>query len=682
MPPEPEFLPAVPGDDELVGVVVDAPQQRPVYVLRVIAVVVRHPVPRATVRHAGYVPAGLVVAWRRYRARRTLAHDIAHRAHLSGDNATALLMLQQAELERNGRADRRDAFIETVIALAKASPVFLGLWAGAMVLAGLALAFDHHNPRWFLWPWETLFGAVGALVTAAQVLMWVLSIGIPLGIGLRLWWLGAHPGEHAPGWVQTSAEDDADYEVTELMLTNALANMRFPQVRDYLKLGAPLQFIVPCRQEGRGTYAEIRLPGLAAEKVVRRRADFAASVHRAAKEVWPTVGTEAAVLRVWIADRGALEEGAGEYPLLKEGFTDVFKGLPFGRTLKGDPTKIPVIGRNSIVGGAPEQGKSNSARVTACGYALDLIAELRIYVPDANFDFDAFAPRCSRYLVGAEDEVIERMLEEQELLKEELQQRGQLLRDYEVQEVTREIAHAGVGLHPVLILVEEAHVPITHKKFGKDFGQLLGDNVKLCRKRGAHIEVSTQAPVRGSMPRDVTTNCTVGIAHALSDVYANDAILGPGAHSGGHRATELIPGTDRGIALCKGFSSEARSEMVQAYRITTAQVPAIVARAMAELARQGRPVPGTERGPLAIVSRDLLADLMTVLRSPDRILVRDAVGLLRELAPSWGRYRTMTATSLRGDLLELGVRTVNTSGTHFLDPADLRAAVARREACE
>jgi hypothetical protein len=42
----------------------------------------------------------------------------------------------------------------------------------------------------------------------------------------------------------------------------------------------------------------------------------------------------------------------------------------------------------------------------------------------------------------------------------------------------------------------------------------------------------------------------------------------------------------------------------------------------------------------------------------------------------------MTATSLRADLMAEGVRTVNVSGTHYLDPADLRAVVARREACE
>ena len=60
---------------------------------------------------------------------------------------------------------------------------------------------------------------------------------------------------------------------------------------------------------------------------------------------------------LWIADKGALAEGAGPYPLLTEGVCDVFKGVPFGRTLRGDAVLAPLMGRNTITGGMPEQGK-------------------------------------------------------------------------------------------------------------------------------------------------------------------------------------------------------------------------------------------------------------------------------------------------------------------------------------
>ncbi len=61
----------------------------------------------------------------------------------------------------------------------------------------------------------------------------------------------------------------------------------------------------------------------------------------------------------------------------------------------------------------------------------------------------------------------------------------------------------------------------------------------------------------------------------------------------------------------------------------------------------------------------------------DRVKLRDAAGLLRTLAPAWAPYRNMTAKQLGEQLTARGVRTVNSSGTPYLDPADLHHAIAR-----
>jgi S-DNA-T family DNA segregation ATPase FtsK/SpoIIIE len=275
--------------------------------------------------------------------------------------------------------------------------------------------------------------------------------------------------------------------------------------------------------------------------------------------------------------------------------------------------------------------------------------------------------------MGAEDEHMERILAQLEELSDELQRRGQLLIDHEEQEVTRELAHAGVGLHPVFALLEEAHVAIQHHKHGKDIAKLLCDIVRLDRKRGVHLMVSTQAPTKDSMPRDVTRNCANGIAFCVGDHVANDALLGQGAYRAGHRATELIPGADRGTALCKGFSGE-RSEMVQVHRLNVRsgddQVTPLVARALAEMGRRGRELPGS--GLLAIEARDLLADLAEVTREDSgRVNVADLPPRLRKLAPSWAAYRALTGVQLRTQLEVEGVRVFTTGGTLRVDPASL-----------
>jgi S-DNA-T family DNA segregation ATPase FtsK/SpoIIIE len=636
----------------------------------------------AILRHLGYVAAGMVVAWRKWRRKRQRHEQVMQALHARGDEEAMLKWREQQARERKERSDRRRAWLALLVEVFKASPWIAAAGLALMAVAGLLTSLSMRSPYGFAVPW---LEAARLFTLAEQMTGDAVAAGcvvVPLAAVAGLWQLGRTGGSMAPGWAVTSADADVDVVIDERAVTQALEALRIPQVRDYLKAGLPLSYIVPCRVDGRGTYCEVRLPkGVPAEEIGTRRARLASGLYRLPAEVWPSMGADASHLRLWVADKGALAEGAGPYPLAAEGFTDVFRGLPFGRTLKGDPIRIPVIGRNSICGGMPEQGKSNGARVAAAGYTLDIITELRIFVPDTNFDFEPFKRRCSRYEMGAEDERIEAILRELEELKDELQRRGQLLVDHEQQEVTRELAHAGVGLHPMFVLLEEAHVAIQHHRHGKDVSGLLCDIVKLDRKRGVHMFVSTQAPTKDNMPRDVTRNCSNGIAFAVGDHTANDGLLGQGAYRAGHRATELIPGTDRGTALCKGFSGE-RSEVVQVHKLDAKhdndQVTPLVNRALAEMARKGRELPGS--GLPMLESRDLLADLAEVTRDAgEPVRLSDLPARLRDLAPKWGEYRSLTGVELRQRLTDAGVRTVKAGNVPLLHPDDLRRALAARE---
>lgn len=669
----PDNLPA-PADEIIEGEIVDdapAVRQPAARAARVVVVAVRHPAVRHTGRHAGYIPAGAYVAARWLWETRTGARfDRGMRAaQATGDHETALRWEELRQKHNAERGRRRHERARMVIDLVRASPWIAGTGAALLLGTGIAMAVSEHDPADVDAPFLAVAHVVEWIVIIISVSYGPFLVALPEIALLVLWHIGrtAAGTPLAPGWLQTSADDDADVTIDETTIARALEALRIPQVRDHLKAGLPLQYLTTCRQEGRGTYAQIRLPaGVTAEKIARRRGDLATGLYRQAKEVWPSTGGEAGILELWVADKGALAEGAGPYPLLESGVTDVFRGVPFGRSLRGDPVVAPLMERNTIIGGIPGQGKSSAARVLMVGAALDPTAELRICIPDTNFDFEALRPRCSVYVMGAETEHIERIRDELAALKEEIQERGELLVEHREAAVTRELASAGVGLHPLFFLLEEAHVAIQHEKLGKEISGTLTDIVRLGRKRAVHVKVSTQAPTSGSMPRDVTRNCSNGIAYAVGDHVANDALLGQGAYRGGHRATELIPGTDRGIALVKGFSGE-RSEMIQSYFIDVAQVPQIVERSLAEMRRRGLDV---RHAPRVIEARDLLTDVAQVVRS-ERVLMRDLLGLLRDLAPGWAEYRDMTATSLRQALADRKVRVINSSGSYWLDPADL-----------
>jgi S-DNA-T family DNA segregation ATPase FtsK/SpoIIIE len=668
----PENLPAV-ADEILEGEVVDQPRPIPARVAQVVVVVVRHPAVRHTGRHAGYIPAGAYVTakWL-WEVRSGARFDRGMRAAQATGNHEAAMKWEELRQKwvaerRRHRMDRARLALEAF----RMAPRIAMASAGVLGTVGVFMAIAEKRAAAVEVPFEVVARVVMWVFIAVSVSYGPFLLAAPEIAILVLWHVGrtAAGTPLAPGWARTAGDADADVTIDETTIARALEGLRIPQVRDYLKQGLPLQFIVTCRQEGRGTYCKLRLPvGVTAEKIARRRGDLATGLYRQAKETWPSTGEEAGILELWVADKGALAEGAGPYPLLSEGFTDVFRGVPFGKTLKGTPLDAPLMERNTIVGGMPGQGKSSAARVILCGAALDVTAELRICIPDTNFDFEALKPRCSVYVMGAETEKIAEIRDELVRLKEEIQVRGELLVQYQEAAVTRQLASAGVGLHPLFFLLEEAHVAITHEQYGKEISGLLVDIVRLGRKRAVHVLVSTQAPTKDSMPRDVTRNCSNGIAYAVGDHVANDALLGQGAYRGGHRATELIPGTDRGIALVKGFSGE-RSEMVQSYFVDVAEVPAIVDRALKEIARRGLELPGSGMARV-IEARDLLTDVAAVVRS-ERLLMRDLLGLLRDLAPAWAEYRGMTATSLRQALKDRGVRVVNSSGSYWLDPSDV-----------
>jgi DNA segregation ATPase FtsK/SpoIIIE, S-DNA-T family len=556
----------------------------------------------------------------------------------------------------------------------------IGLWTaiGLPVLAGLVELSGAGRAEALL---SAVRDVVAWLLWLAGLLLQALWYSTPALLVVGGWREGRRQGT-GPSWLPTSADPDVDVEIDESTIARALDGLRIPPITAYLKQGLPLQFIVTARREGRGTYAAVRLPGVAAEEICQpqRRARLASGLYRSTKEVWPSTGSEAGILELWVADKGALAEGAGPYPLLFAGSADFFKGVPLGKTLRGDPIVAPLNGRNTITGGIPGQGKSSSARSTLAGAALDPTVEIRIYVPDANFDFELVRRRAAVYIMGAEDDKVRDIRDDLIDLHEEVQRRGQILVDQEQPEVTRALADADIGLHPIVTLLEEAHVAFQHKIYGKEIQQLVIDIVRLGRKRGIHMIVSTQAPTKDSIPRDVTRNCSNGIAFAVGDHVANDALLGQGAYRAGHRATELIPGVDIGTALCKGLNGE-RSEVVQVYFISIAkekdELTPLIDRAMELIAERGKGVPGRRRHRDMPPPRDLLEDLAAVL-GDQTIPAADLPALLSKLAPYWLPYRGLTGVALREQLADLGVRVPSTGNRWPVSPELIREALADR----
>ena len=145
----------------------------------------------------------------------------------------------------------------------------------------------------------------------------------------------------------------------------------------------------------------------------------------------------------------------------------------------------------------------------------------------------------------------------------------------------------------MVVVFDECHELFEHRDYGAEAGGLAVRVVKKARKCGITCLFLTQSPTARSIPRDLTRNCTGGVAFAVADQVANDGLLGSGAYRQGIRATELRPGDDRGTAVTVGLTAN-RFELVNTFYVPfdedDDQVTPVIARAMALLAERGLPM--------------------------------------------------------------------------------------------
>ena len=696
-------LPAVPdgagvAEDVIDGEVVDspAPAARPVYVLHVVKiaqtvnVVVRHERTRAVARHGAYVPAGLVVAWRRHRRGRALALDFAHQAKAQGDHANGLLWAQHHEAALKARHERHEKRMRLLIDLVKVSPWFLGIWVFLMVMTGVALAWTHKSPAYALWPWKTLADTVSDLVGLAGVLLGVAVVAGPVAVLAALHELGRRGGDLAPGWstAAKAVDEDRGLVVTADGIVVALQNLPIPELKKaFAKDKWQPAFRLTPVKDGEGYSSIFSLPmGVTPEMVADKNDIFARNLHRAKVESWPTNAERdgvaaAGFVNLWVANPGVLDRPAPEWPLLAEGAADVFKGVPAGVTARGLPVMIPVVGNNFSIGGLMGQGKSNACRVVVLGAALDPLAELLVHVFAYNGDFDCYEPRLARYVKGAEKEQIDAAMETLTDLYRIVGEREQMISDLGAKKVTRQIAERHRELRPRLTLFSECHELFGHKDYGEEATELAVMTIRRARKTALWMGFDTQDARADAIPPKLLSLVSIRSCLPVTSWRANDGFLWDGAFKAGVRATELRAGRDVGRSITTGVSNE-QFEILKWHYIFSDDdtgkddARAVIERSMRQLS-PGTAVSGSLPA-ASVVVRDLLDDLNAAVTGPERVKLRDAVGLLRKVDQLYPRYRQLTAQQLREDLADEGVRTVNASGTHYLDPEALRRAIRER----
>lgn len=470
------------------------------------------------------------------------------------------------------------------------------------------------RPRWF-----ALLGALVALL-----------IAVPLFYLLAPWWakaaavvslimLHARIGRPVDKPIIKSAFNAARYIRLTAELTRKAVMTCMPAIKDT----AAIRFNREIYRDGPGYTAEMSLPdGIIATDVIDRRDYLAAGFQLPVAQVWPepVKGAHPGVLAVWVGDRPVDRMRAPKSPLLTCGKLDFFGQLPWGHDVRMRPVAWRLGGRNSLLGGMPNTGKTVSARNVGLGAAFDPFVRFAISELKGSGDYDPLEVLCADglYISGSDQGSKVRTLELLRWLDDECDRRGPRIRKLAAtglnteNSLNRAIAEAEESLFPLLAILDEIQELITDPELGKEAKAVLTSLVKKGRFAGIHLLLGTQRIDKESVPRGISSNISNRLCQGVTSHIETDLVLGTGAYKRGARPTAFVPPADGDNPWAGWGYLAGREQPVQADYIDVPTARGVVARALA-LRGEVAPV-DLRRDP----DRDVLADVVKVFAHTGR----------------------------------------------------------------
>lgn len=546
-----------------------------------------------------------------------------------------------------------------------------------------------------------------------RTLVAVLAMFIGLGSALAIYVL-------APDWLQAvsvgavtmalgyagrKADDPVIHKAVELpkavkltsdIVLRALGSLGIPAINQAQGKGRDgFEFTAPITRDGPGWRAEGNLPyGVTVTDVIERRDRLASGLRRPLGCVWPEAvpNEHTGHLVLWVGDQDMSTAKKPKWPLLTSGSVNLFKPVAYGTDQRGRWVEVTLMYIAGIIGAIPRMGKTFLLRLLLLIAALDPRAELHTYDMKGTGDLDPVGNAVShRHAAGDDDDAIEYALNDFRALREELRRRTKVIRSLPrdvcpESKVTSELADKrSLGLHPIVIGVDECQVLFEHPKHKDEFEEIATDLVKRGPATGIVLLLATQRPDAKALPTGISANASARWCLKVMGQLENDMVLGTSAYKRGVRATMFAWG-DKGIHYFVGEGSDARI-------VGSAYVDGPGADSVAARARKLREQAGTlsghalgEEPEVTASGYDLLADILAVVAAKEpKAWSETVVSRLAELRPDV--YDGWDPDALAAALKPLGIATIQVGrrvegkvvNRRGVDRSHIVAAIAERD---
>lgn len=425
-----------------------------------------------------------------------------------------------------------------------------------------------------------------------------------------------------------------------------------------------VEFVAPITRDEPGWRADIDLPGSnTAAEVIEKRDKLSSSLRRPIGAVWPEPDHEqhAGRLVLWVGDVSMSKAKQAPWPLARTGQADLFGPFPVATDKRGRVVRLTLFESNMLIGALPGAGKTALVRLIALAVGLDPLGELWLFELFGKGDLSATEKFAARYGSGLDDETIERALWALRDALDEIVRRAETMKGLPRDlcpdgKTNRRIAEKRqLGLHPLVIVLDECQNLFQHEGYGKEAGHLATRIIRMGRAVGVILILSTQRPDKDAIPTGVSALAGVRFCLRVTEQVTNDMILGTGMYKAGVRASMLRP-SDKGVGWLVGAEDDPLIARSFYQDLKAADRIAERARSLREAAGMligyaaGEPEP--ERGPRL----DLLKDLLSVFGPLEERAHSD--DLCARLADYWpDRYGGWEPATLAAALRPLEVKT-------------------------
>ncbi len=549
-----------------------------------------------------------------------------------------------------------------------------------------------------------------------RTLITVLALFVGVGAALALYVL-------APGWLKAmsvtalllalgaagrmpdapvvtrAVEIPKAERLTSQIVVRAFAALGIAEINKQASKGRDgVEFKAPIQRDGKGWRADLDLPyGVTVSDILDRRERLASGLRKPLGCVWPepVPGEHTGRLMLWVGDQDMAKAPQPAWPLLKSGTASLFKPVPYGTDPRGRAVDFDLMYANFLVGAMPGRGKTFALRILLLAAAMDPTAEVHTWEFKGTGDFSAFQPISHTYGSGpGDDATVEGCVDALEYVYGELDRRARVINGLPKDlcpenKVTPALAaRRSLGLHPLVMSIDECQEVFTHERLGKRAAELATAIIKRGRALGVILLLGTQRPDADSLPKAISANVGIRFCLQVMGQPENDMVLGTSMYKNGIRATSFTS-ADLGIGYLVGAGPNP--QIVRSYYIDNA-----TADRLCERAKAARTAAGTLPNPAAPKqdkrADTLLADVLAVVAVDEaKVWNVTVVDRLAELRPErygpWGEMTGEDKTAqLTAALKPYGIPTgqvgrrvegkfVNKRG---IDRSDITNAVAER----